>query len=283
MVSTRTGSFPGPGQAAQTGQRHVHPPLHRHHARPRPAPRHARRRRLTPPGPPAPRPGQGGPARPGNPAPPAPRLAPGPASARPRQKASTASGRRSPADGSGMSAARAWLSFRRIVDIPFGTCAAALGCGQLTGPDGGRRAGRPLACGPAEHDPATGSCRADRQVRRAPAQNTRISRTEHPNMQPPVPSTSKSENAPDRRFRRSLPMGRLSRSVTRAECSAGADDRYAGDGGLAQESLHEPAGMPGHSPRPRSGKVARSQGDDGSSSSAQRCNSGKIALRSARP
>jgi hypothetical protein len=54
--------------------------------------------------------------------------------------------------------AGAWLSFARIVDIPFGTCAAALDSGQLTGPDRGRRGGRPLACGPAEHDPGTGTC-----------------------------------------------------------------------------------------------------------------------------
>ena len=72
----------GPGQAAQTGQPHVHPPLQRRQARPRPAPRHARRHRLTPPDPPAPRPGQRSPARPDNPAPAAPRLAPGPAAAR---------------------------------------------------------------------------------------------------------------------------------------------------------------------------------------------------------
>ena len=34
---------------------------------------------------------------------------------------------------------RAWLSFRRIADIPFGTCVAALDSGQLTGPDRGPR------------------------------------------------------------------------------------------------------------------------------------------------
>ena len=56
---------PDPAQAAQTGQRHVHPPRQRRQARPRPAPRHARRHRPTPPGPPAPRPGQRSPAHPG--------------------------------------------------------------------------------------------------------------------------------------------------------------------------------------------------------------------------
>jgi hypothetical protein len=116
-----------------------------------------------------------------------------------------------------------------------------------------------------------------------PAPRSRADGPERPVMRDGRPQVDPDPNDTERRFRCSLPMGRLSRSVTRAECSAGADDRYAGDGGLAQEFLHEPAGMPGHSPRPRSGKVARSQGDDGSSSSAQRCNSGRIALRSARP
>jgi hypothetical protein len=32
---------------------------------------------------------------------------------------------------------RAWLSYRRIVDVPFRTCVAALDSGQLTKPDGG--------------------------------------------------------------------------------------------------------------------------------------------------
>jgi hypothetical protein len=53
----------------------------------------------------------------------------------------------------------AWLSFRRIVDIPFGTCVAALDSGQLTGPDRGPRTGPGQVCGPAEHDPESGTCR----------------------------------------------------------------------------------------------------------------------------
>ena len=64
----------------------------------------------------------------------------------------------------GTPSARAWLSFRRIVDIPFGTCAAALDSGQLTGPDGAR----PLMCGPAEHDPATRTCTVQVRLARGP-------------------------------------------------------------------------------------------------------------------
>lgn len=56
-----------------------------------------------------------------------------------------------------------WLSFRRIVDVPFATYVAALETRQLPGPDGGRRAGQPLVCGPAEHDRDSGTCRV--QVR----------------------------------------------------------------------------------------------------------------------
>jgi hypothetical protein len=44
---------------------------------------------------------------------------------------------------------RAWLPFRRIVDIPFGTCVAALDGGQLTGQDSGRRTGQgPVGASP---------------------------------------------------------------------------------------------------------------------------------------
>jgi hypothetical protein len=74
--------------------------------------------------------------------------------------------------GAGMSAgtgpAQAWLSFRRIVDIPFGTCVAALDSGQLTGPDGRRRPGQGLTCGPAEHDPDAGTCRVQVRLARGP-------------------------------------------------------------------------------------------------------------------
>jgi hypothetical protein len=63
---------------------------------------------------------------------------------------------------------RARVSFSRIVDVPFGTCVAALESGQLTGPDGARRAGPPLVRGPVEHDPDSGTCRVQVRLARGP-------------------------------------------------------------------------------------------------------------------
>lgn len=62
----------------------------------------------------------------------------------------------------------AWLSFRRIVDIPFGTYVAALESWQLTGHDAGRRAGQPLVRGPVEHDRDAGTCRVQIRLARGP-------------------------------------------------------------------------------------------------------------------
>ena len=64
--------------------------------------------------------------------------------------------------------ARAWWSFRRIVDVPFGTCVAALESGQLTGHDGGPRAGQGLVYGPVEHDRDCGTCRVQVHLARGP-------------------------------------------------------------------------------------------------------------------
>ena len=63
---------------------------------------------------------------------------------------------------------RAWLSFRRIADVPFGTCVAALESWQLTGPDGGRPTGQGLVCGPVEHDRDSGTCRVQVRLARGP-------------------------------------------------------------------------------------------------------------------
>ena len=43
---------------------------------------------------------------------------------------------------------RTWMSFRRIVDIPFGTCVAALDSGELTGHDGSRAPAGSWCAGP---------------------------------------------------------------------------------------------------------------------------------------
>ena len=66
----------------------------------------------------------------------------------------------------GTRSAPAWLSFRRIVDIPFGTCVAALESWQRTGQDGELRIGHSLVRGPAEHDRDTGTCRVEIRLAR---------------------------------------------------------------------------------------------------------------------
>ena len=53
------------------------------------------------------------------------------------------------------------LSFRRIIDIPFETCVAALENWQRTEQDGELRIGHSLLRGPIEHDRASGTCRIE--------------------------------------------------------------------------------------------------------------------------
>ena len=67
-----------------------------------------------------------------------------------------------------MGPARGWLSFRRIVDVPFETCVAALDSWQSIGPDGELRFGGSLLRGPVEHDRDSGTCRAQARLARGP-------------------------------------------------------------------------------------------------------------------
>jgi len=71
----------------------------------------------------------------------------------------------SPGGRAGMSAgtgsAVGWLSFRRIIDIPFETCVAALENWQRTGQDGELRIGPSLLRGPIEHDRDSGTCKIE--------------------------------------------------------------------------------------------------------------------------
>jgi hypothetical protein len=59
-----------------------------------------------------------------------------------------------------------WLSFRRIVDIPFETCVAALESWQRPGQDGGLHVGHSLVRGPIEHDCDPGTCRMEVRLMR---------------------------------------------------------------------------------------------------------------------
>ena len=70
--------------------------------------------------------------------------------------------------GTGMGSAPGWLSFRRIVDIPFETCVAALESWRREGRGGGLQAGHSRLCGPVEHDRCPGTCRFEVRLARGP-------------------------------------------------------------------------------------------------------------------
>jgi hypothetical protein len=57
-------------------------------------------------------------------------------------------------------------SFRRIVDVPFETCVAALDSWQRTAQGGEARFGDSLLCGPAERDPGSATCRIQLRLAR---------------------------------------------------------------------------------------------------------------------
>ena len=61
-----------------------------------------------------------------------------------------------------------WLSFRRIVDIPFDACLAALESWQRTGQDGELHPGQGLLCGPIERDRDSDTCRIQVRLARRP-------------------------------------------------------------------------------------------------------------------
>ena len=64
--------------------------------------------------------------------------------------------------------ARRPLSFRRIVDVPFETCLAALDPLQRTGQEDELRFGDSLLHGPIEHDHDSGTCRNQVRLARGP-------------------------------------------------------------------------------------------------------------------
>ena len=70
--------------------------------------------------------------------------------------------------GRGTGSAPGWLSFRRIVDIPFETCVAALEGWRHEGHNSELPVGRSRLYGPIEHDPGSGTCRVEVRLARGP-------------------------------------------------------------------------------------------------------------------
>ena len=68
--------------------------------------------------------------------------------------------------GTGIGPGPGWLSFRRIVDIPFEACVAALESWQREGYGDGLRAGQ--LRGSVEHDRGSGTCRVEVWLARGP-------------------------------------------------------------------------------------------------------------------
>lgn len=61
-----------------------------------------------------------------------------------------------------------WLSFPRIIDVPFEICVATLESWQRTGQDGGLHIGQSRLRWPIEHDRDHGTCRIDVGLARGP-------------------------------------------------------------------------------------------------------------------
>jgi hypothetical protein len=71
--------------------------------------------------------------------------------------------------GNGMCSIPDWLLFRRVVDIPFEVCAAALESWSWHEQhDGELRIGRSVLRGPIEHDPDLDTCRIEVRLDRGP-------------------------------------------------------------------------------------------------------------------
>jgi hypothetical protein len=71
-------------------------------------------------------------------------------------------------ESASMTPARGWLSFRRIVDVPFETFVAALDTWQRAALGGGLRFGESVLRGPVEHDRDAGTCRIQVRLARGP-------------------------------------------------------------------------------------------------------------------
>jgi hypothetical protein len=68
----------------------------------------------------------------------------------------------------GMSSTACWLSFPRIIDVPFETCVATLESWQRAGHDGELRIGHSVLRWPVEHDRKSGTGRIEVGLARGP-------------------------------------------------------------------------------------------------------------------
>src|SRR5215468_2892419 len=70
--------------------------------------------------------------------------------------------------GAGTRSAVSWLSFPRIIDVPFETCVAVLEGWPRTGQDGELHIGPGRLRRPIEHGPDRGTCRIEVRLARGP-------------------------------------------------------------------------------------------------------------------
>ena len=71
-------------------------------------------------------------------------------------------------ESASMTLARGWLSFRRVIDVPFETWVAALDGWQRTAQGGELRVGESALRGPIEHDRDSGTCWIQVRLARGP-------------------------------------------------------------------------------------------------------------------
>jgi hypothetical protein len=90
----------------------------------------------------------------------------------------------------GMCSAVSWLSFGRIIDVPFEICVAALESWQPTGRDGELHIGQSLLRWPIEHDRDRGTCRIEVGLARGPLRPPRRMRLEINRWSPPSSRTA---------------------------------------------------------------------------------------------
>jgi hypothetical protein len=89
----------------------------------------------------------------------------------------------------GMCSPVSWLSFGRIIDIPFEICVAELERWQPTGQDGELHIGQSLLRWPIEHDRDRGTCRIEVGLARGPLRPPRRMRLEINRWSPPSSRT----------------------------------------------------------------------------------------------